>query len=125
MPGPPLLLVTDDDNVRSEAENALGGDFSVRIAPDAREAGRLLQRFTPVVAVVDIRTGSAGGVGLLRDMDQDGRLANVPTLMLIERSQDLWLARTAGADLVRTKPVSMEQLLRDVRSLAPASSATS
>ena len=119
-----LLLVTDDERVRSEVANALSGEFSVRPASDAREASALLKSFTPAVAIIDIRTGSAGGVGLLKDMDQDGRLSSVPTLMLLERPQDEWLARVAGADLVRTKPVSIEQLLRDVRSIAPSSTAS-
>jgi DNA-binding response OmpR family regulator len=83
-----------------------------------------MERFTPVVVVADIRTGSAGGVGLVRDMKQDGRLQDVPTMMLLERPQDGWLAKTAGADLIRTKPISVEELLRDVASLVPPSAAS-
>ena len=124
MATPVLLLVSDDERLRSEVANALSGDYSVRIAADSREASRLMGRFTPSAVVVDIRTGSAGGVGLVRDMKQDGRLQDVPTLMLLERPQDTWLAKTAGADLVRTKPISIEELLRDVSSLAATSAAS-
>lgn len=83
-----------------------------------------MSSFTPAAAIVDIRTGSAGGIGLVRDMKQDGRLREVPVLMLLERPQDVWLARTAGADLIRTKPVSLEQLLRDLRTLVAPPAAT-
>lgn len=124
MASPILLLVSDDARLRSEVANALSGDFSVRIGADSREASRLMERFTPVVVVADIRTGSAGGVGLVRDMKQDGRLQDVPTMMLLERPQDGWLAKTAGADLIRTKPISVEELLRDVASLVPPSAAS-
>jgi DNA-binding response OmpR family regulator len=119
-----LLLVSDDERLRSEVANGLSGHFSVRIAEDSRSASRLMSRFTPAVVIADIRTGSAGGSGLVRDMRQDGRLRDVPVLMLLERPQDAWLAKTSGADLVRTKPISIEQLLRDVASLGSSSAAS-
>ena len=119
-----LLLVSDDDRLRSEVANALSGAMSVKIAGDSRQASDLMKRFTPSLVIGDIRTGSAGSVGLVRDMRQDGRLRDVPVLMLLERPQDAWLAKTSGADLVRTKPVSIEQLLRDVASLAPSTAAS-
>lgn len=117
MPATPLLLVTDDGHLRDELADAFSSDYSVRIAADAVDAERQLSHFTPALAVVDMRTGNAGGFALVRDMRQDGRLTDVPVLMLIERPQDLWLARTAGADVVRTKPVTVEQLLDEARSL--------
>jgi DNA-binding response OmpR family regulator len=121
---PILLLVSDDLNLRSEVANALSGRYDVRIAEDARAALRMMSHFTPGLVVADIRTGSAGGGGLVRDMRQDGRLREVPVLMLLERPQDVWLAKTSGADLVRTKPISIEELLRDVASLASSVAAS-
>jgi DNA-binding response OmpR family regulator len=59
----------------------------------------------PVLAIVDLQTGSAGGFNLVREMNNVHELIGVPVLMLLERHQDSWLARQAGADRWRTKPV--------------------
>lgn len=116
----PILIVTDDPRVRAELEDAFSSDFAVTIAEDARAAEDAMTRFTPALVIVDLRTGSAGGFGLVRDMRQDARLADVPALMLLERPQDEWLARVAGAQRIRTKPVPPAVLLAEARSLLPA-----
>lgn len=121
---PILLLVSDDLHLRSEVANALTSRYDVRIADDARDASRMMSHFTPGAVIADIRTGSAGGGGLVRDIRQDGRLRDVPVLMLLERPQDAWLAKTSGADLIRTKPISIEELLRDVGSLTSPAAAS-
>lgn len=115
-----ILIVTGDPRVRAELEDAFSSDFAVTIAEDARSAEDAMTRFTPALVIVDLRTGSAGGFGLVRDMRQDGRLADVPALMLLERPQDEWLARAAGAQRIRTKPVPSAVLLAEARSMLPA-----
>lgn len=117
MPDRPVVVVTDEASLRFEISNGLPAGFSLHLAEDARAADRLMRSVTPAVVVVDIRTGSAGGVALARDMSQTERLANVPILMLLERPQDEWLARTAGAQRIRTRPISIERLARDIRDL--------
>lgn len=72
---------------------------------------------TPSAVVVDLQTGSAGGYGLARDMGLNDRLAQVPVVMLLERDQDAWLARQAGARFVRLKPVEATSLFKDLREL--------
>ncbi len=119
MPSRPIVLVTDEAHLEAEIKNGLPSDFTVRSARDAREAYELMSKSTPAAVVVDIRTGSAGGVALALDMAQNRRLAGVPIVMLLERPQDEWLARTAGAKISRTRPLSMEQLALDLRSLVP------
>lgn len=110
-------MVTDDAHLRDEVTGALPADFAVHLVADSREASDLMRSLTPALVVAEIRTGSAGSVGLARDMAQDARLATVPVLMLLERPQDEWLARGAGARLVRTRPISIDQLVHDVRAL--------
>ena len=72
---------------------------------DATAAIGSLQSFTPAVVVVDLLIGPAGGFALARDMSQDRRLARIPVIILVERDQDRWLAKQAGAALVLRKPV--------------------
>lgn len=121
MPDRPVLVVTDEARLRAEITDGLPAGFSLRLAEDALDAERVMRTFTPAVVVVDIRTGNAGGFALARDMSHDARLQTVPILMLLERPQDEWLARTAGARTIRTRPVSVERLVRDIRDLASSS----
>lgn len=106
-----ILVVTDDPPLELEARYAFPDDFDVVVVADARDASRELAAWTPAVVVVDLLSGSAGGFALGRDMSQDSRLANVPILMLIDRHQDEWLAREAGAAAVRTKPIDTAELV--------------
>ena len=113
-----MLVVTDEARLRAEIGDGLPAGFSLRLPEDAVDAERVMQSVTPAVVVVDIRTGNAGGFALARDMSHDARLQAIPILMLLERPQDEWLARTAGARTIRTRPVSIEKLARDIRDLA-------
>lgn len=106
-----VLVVTGDPMLEREARFAFPADFEVVVVPDARSASSELGAWTPAVVVVDLLSGSAGGFALGSDMSQDRRLSNVPMLMLVERHQDEWLARQAGADAIRTKPVDTAELV--------------
>lgn len=90
-------------------------------AADAREALEVLRLGIPAVMVVDIQSGSAGGYALLRDMAADPRLESVPVMMLLDRDQDAWLAKEAGARMHLTKPIDVSRLVEAALSLvAPA-----
>ena len=53
-------------------------------------------------------------------MSQSPRLRDVPTLMLLERVQDAWLAREAGATAYLTKPVDAGELVTETLALLSA-----
>lgn len=89
----------------------------MQFAHDAREAWVCLQERTPSAVVVDLQAGSAGGFALTRDMSYDARFADIPVVILLERDQDGWLARQAGASLYRIKPVVAGELMRDIEEL--------
>jgi DNA-binding response OmpR family regulator len=116
-----FLVVSDDPRLREEARYAFPAGVDVVLATDAREAWRLLRTGTPSAVIIDIQTGSAGGYGLRRDMSQDPRLQEVPTLMLLERIQDAWLAREAGATAYLTKPVDAGELVAESLALLSTS----
>jgi DNA-binding response OmpR family regulator len=113
-----VLVVSDDPHLTQEARLAFSDEVSVLVATDAREAATILETVVPEVAIVDIQTGSAGGFALCRQMSQTERLRDVPVLMLVERRQDEWLARQAGAHAIRVKPIEVDDLARDVIEVA-------
>ncbi len=112
-----VLVVSHDDRIRDEARFGFAPQLEVALAADAREALQQMELETPSVIVIDLRTGSAGGFALAKDMSQNPRLARVPVMMLLDRDQDRWLAEQAGAQLIRTKPIDTSDLVEDVFSL--------
>jgi DNA-binding response OmpR family regulator len=113
----PLFLVSDDPVLQEEARFGFPQVFDVVIASDSREAWALMKDRTPDMAMIEIRTGSAGGFGLARDMSQHLKLRHVPILMLVEREQDRWLAQTAGARVVLVQPVDSASLVEHALAL--------
>jgi DNA-binding response OmpR family regulator len=112
-----VLVVSDDDQIRNEAGFAFPTGVEVVAVSDAREASVRMKTNVPDVLVVDIRTGSAGGFGLLRDMSQRATQHGIPVLMLLERAQDEWLARQAGATRIRLQPIEASDLVAETLSL--------
>jgi CheY-like chemotaxis protein len=113
-----VLVVSDDVLVREQARWAFPTGVTVSFAVDSRDAWQQLQERAPSVVVVDMQTGNAGGYGLTRDMSEDERLARVPVVILLEREQDEWLARSSGATAYRTKPLAPGDLVREVLTAA-------
>jgi len=111
------MVVSRDERIAEEARRGFAQDLEIVNASDAREALRLLRTFVPACVVIDIHTGSSGGVGLSRDMRDVPHLRDVPILMLLERDQDRWLAGQAGADAIRTKPLGTSDLVAEVTAL--------
>lgn len=115
--GASVLVVTDDQRLRAELVDAFPAGYTVTVSQDAREAREYLENHRASVLVVDIRTGSAGGYGLLKEMQQDPRIADVPAVMVLERVQDKWLAKEAGARVILTKPIAAERVVANALSL--------
>ncbi|CAN5510719.1 hypothetical protein BH24ACT26_BH24ACT26_14560 [soil metagenome] len=112
-----VLVVSDDPSVRDEAVFGFPLGFEVIFAMDSREASSHFQEELPAVVVVDMQTGNAGGYALMREMAETETLARIPTLILLQRKQDAWLATRAGATAYRTKPLGPGQLAREVVAL--------
>jgi DNA-binding response OmpR family regulator len=106
-----VLAVTDDHHLREELEYGFPQKVHVTSSVDARDAARSMQELRPSVVVVDLQTGSSGGLSLLKEMQQISSLASVPVLVLLERSQDAWLAQSFGAAASLTKPVETGELV--------------
>jgi DNA-binding response OmpR family regulator len=108
--------VTDNQAVRDEFAYGFPIDVEVSFARDSRDAWRLLREQPPSAVVVDLQTGSAGGYNLAKEMEFTD-LADIPVLMLLEREQDAWLARQAGARNYHLKPVTALEILDDLQTL--------
>ena len=125
-----VLVVEDDDAVRSAVDRGLGvHGFEVSSVADAESAIEIVARRRPDVMIVDIGLPGMSGVELctrLRGLDVD-----TPILILSARDQvgDRVAGLQAGADDYVVKPFSLDELaarvhalLRRARSTATATS---
>ena len=113
-----VLVVEDDDAVRTAVDRGLGvHGFDVSSVPDAEAALALVARRRPDVMIVDIGLPGMSGVELctkLRGLDVD-----TPILILSARDQvgDRVAGLQAGADDYVVKPFSLDELAARVHAL--------
>ena len=111
-----VLLATDDDAVFAEVEAALVDETtSVARVREGQAVGGAVAASTPDLVVLDLQIGNMGGIAAclhLRHEAGDGRLPDVPVLMLLDRQADVFLARRSGADGWVVKPLEAFSLRR-------------
>jgi len=111
-----VLIATDADAVFDEVDAALADDTTtvvrVRAGADVPPA---VAASTPDLVVLDLQIGNMGGIATcmhLRHESEDGRLPEVPILMLLDRAADVLLARRSGANGWLVKPLDAFTLRR-------------
>jgi CheY-like chemotaxis protein len=111
-----VLLATDADWVVDEVTSALGGpDTSFTLCRDGRAVTAAVTERLPDLAVLDLQSGSMGGMAVAMDLRLDesgGRLDHIPVLMLLDRRADVHLARRSGAEGWLIKPLDALRLRR-------------
>ena len=115
---PRLLVVEDDESVRSYISTSLSGTLEVVTVETASDALELATSSTFDGIIVDQTLPDLSGVELIRLLRSEAHTAALPVLMLTgSTNPDLETeARNAGADDYLTKPV--EPALLEERALA-------
>ena len=119
-----VLVVAENVAERLRAVSALKlhADAEVTEAEDAETARQelLRERDAYDVIVIDGDLRPRGGFAILYDLRQQAALEGfvpVPSLVMVERIQDDWLADWAGANATLLKPVDPFELSRRVKEL--------
>jgi two-component system OmpR family response regulator len=115
---PRVLVVEDDEPIRSALDVALKGErYAVLALPDGRALGRATDEFRPDLAVLDVRL-AAGPNGYSMARALRGR-SGLPILFLTaaDAVEDRLAGFEAGADDYVLKPFSMAELLARVQAL--------
>ena len=109
-----VLLASDADWLIEEVRSALsdpGTDVTVvRAGADVRNA---VSSQSPELVILDLQIGNMGGMATCMDLQLEigaGRITDVPILMLLDRSADVYLARQAGAQGWLVKPLDSFRL---------------
>ena len=109
-----VLLASDADWLLEEVRAALSDPGTevtvVRAGADVRNA---VSSQSPELVILDLQIGNMGGMATCMDLQLEigaGRIADVPILMLLDRSADVYLARQAGAQGWLVKPLDSFRL---------------
>jgi two-component system OmpR family response regulator len=112
MAGERLLLVDDEDNLRSMLEAALRYEgFDVHAAASGRDALDAVDTYTPDLVVLDVMLPDLDGFEVCRRLRNDG--VRTPVLFLTARdtTDDKVRGLTLGGDDYLVKPFSLDELV--------------
>ena len=116
-----VLLATDAQWVVDEVVAALSGpQTSFTVCRNGRDVTPVVKARTPDLAILDLQSGSMGGMAVTMDLRLDessGALPYIPVLMLLDRQADVFLARRSGADGWLVKPLDSLKIEQAVRAI--------
>jgi two-component system OmpR family response regulator len=118
MAAPTVLLVDDEDNLRSMLEAALSHHgFEVHPAANGRDAIGLAQAVVPDMIVLDVMMPDLDGFEVCRRLRADGVKAPVVFLTAKDTTEDKIRGLTLGGDDYIVKPFSLEELVARIHAV--------
>ena len=115
--GPRLLIVEDDDHIRTSLRWALEDEgYEVDEAVSGEEACNQVAAATPDMMLVDLMLGRMDGYGVIREVR---RAHDLPIIVVSARADthDIVAALEAGADDYVTKPFQIKEVTARLRAL--------
>lgn len=118
---PKLIAVVDDepDILELVSLHLRKAGYRVEGFTNASEFYQFLGRKVPDLIVLDLMLPDADGIDICRYLRKEGRLAEVPVIMLTARAEltDRVVGLETGADDYVTKPFSPRELVARVRAV--------
>ncbi|MCB1027677.1 MAG: response regulator transcription factor [Microthrixaceae bacterium] len=113
-----LLLVDDDDNLRSMLDAALSHNgFEVTALDSGREALDVVKTLRPGLVVLDVMMPDLDGFEVCRRIRADGNKVPVLFLTAKDTTADKVRGLTLGGDDYLVKPFSLDELVARVQAL--------
>jgi DNA-binding response OmpR family regulator len=111
-----VLVYADRADVRARVKAAIGnfpdprlGELELVEVTDGRDLAAAVDRGEADLCILDAEATPEGGMGLSRQLKNE--VADCPpTILLVARADDRWLATWSLADAVVTHPVDPEEL---------------
>ena len=118
-----ILVVDDERQITRVLKTALSSrGYAIRTATDGDEALHIMQEWSPVLVITDLRMPNMSGLQLCQRIRAKSQ---VPIIVLSVKGEDQVKveALDAGADDYVTKPFSMDELLARMRAALRRASA--
>jgi twitching motility two-component system response regulator PilH len=125
---PKVLIVDDDPLMRLLYKNHLEkAGYELVTAPSAEEGLAIARQQKPVVVVLDVILGGVDGLAALRALKGNEETSGIPVILFSASMSEAHYATRkeasrAGAAAFFTKPISPDQLLKEIKRLAPIAS---
>ncbi|MBS1665361.1 MAG: response regulator [Bacteroidetes bacterium] len=112
-----ILLVEDNEELRSFLRESLSGSYQVMVAADGKEGLAMAREISPSLIVSDVIMPGMNGVELCRAVKEDIDTCHIPFLMLTARTDQPAQVEglDAGADYYFAKPLNTQLLLLTIR----------
>ena len=115
---PKILLIEDEPLVRESLKDALNLEgYSLATAQNGRDGIEVVRETLPDLIICDINMPEMDGYSVLESLRADARTRDIPFVFLTARSgrSDWRQGMEMGADDFLTKPFTIDELLRTVR----------
>ncbi|MBS1847052.1 MAG: response regulator transcription factor [Actinobacteria bacterium] len=116
-----ILLAADADWLYEDIHATLAGrTTAVHRVHSGADVLPVVDAGPPELVILDLQTGNQGGMATCIELrlEQDmGRIPDFPVLMLLDRDDDVFLAKRAAADGWLIKPIDPIRLRRAVKAL--------
>jgi len=114
-----IIVIEDNDDLRSYLSANLEKDYSVIIAENGKEGLNLCMTLVPDLVVTDIMMKDLDGIALCAKLKNDERTSHIPVIMLTARStqDDRLEGLKAGADDYLIKPFNFAELKTRISNL--------
>src|SRR5487761_2268751 len=116
-----ILLISDATVVLDELMSVVDdGENIITTSRNADALRRTVDEIEPDLVITDCQVQNMGGIAICHDLkleESGGRLPHVPTLVLLDRRADVFLANRCGAEGYLVKPLDPIRLRHAVESL--------
>src|SRR5487761_2789319 len=121
-----ILLISDATVVLDELMSVVDdGENIITSLRNADALRRTVDEIEPDLVITDCQVQNMGGIAICHDLkleESGGRIPHVPTLVLLDRRADVFLARRSGAEGFLLKPLDPVPLRSAVEALLAESS---
>lgn len=119
MDAPTLLVVEDNDDIRTFLFKSLSGKYHMFVAETAEDGLKIAREKIPDLIVLDIVLPGMDGIELCKTLKSEIETDHIPIILLTAQVDDAdrYSGFLSGADAYMTKPFSLEELLVRVRNL--------
>ncbi|HEX2064800.1 MAG TPA: response regulator [Acidimicrobiales bacterium] len=119
---PDVLIASDEAWVRDEVGSVLSAlpDTTVREVVSGAAVVPAVKESLPDLVILDLQIGNMGAMAVCLDLHLErasGRAGYAPVLMLLDRRDDVFLARRSDADGWLIKPVDPIRMRKAVTAL--------
>jgi CheY-like chemotaxis protein len=112
-----VLIADDEPSMRLLVHATIeSDDYTVYEAADGDQAWAIIQKYHPMLILLDVQMPGKGGLDILRAIKSDPNLAATHVILLTAKAQetDIEAGLIAGAAFYLTKPFSPLDLLTRV-----------